>query len=263
MEHFLSKYNQLDELIKINWNISQQSVVFLDLVISISNNSISTKIFQKTSNIFQYIPPTSFHKPQQLHNFIGAELERFFFLSSTYSDYVQTSCLFWHRLIKRGYSHSILHQIYSKFNSKHLPFNWNSISKPPSTILPKPLQQSSFFLKLPFNPSFKHFKLFHLLPNTSNLPNDFQNFMISWHNHPTIGQKLIKAQFDNNNDNNNNNNIDLSLEFSEEEQQHYIEPLFQTYWEHLNELDEDNNVLLINNNNNNSIWHAATTIDTL
>jgi hypothetical protein len=247
---FLRKYNKLDDLIKINWNISTNSVVFLDLIIYFNNNSIHTKIYQKPTNIYQYIPPTSFHKHNQLHNFIGAELERFYFLSSTYKEYVETSQLFWDRLIKQGYSHSILHKIFSKFNNINLPTKWNTTIKPPSTLQPKQQQPHCFFLKLPYNPTFKHFKLSNLLPNTSNLPETFQNFMISWYNHPTIGKKLIKAQFGDNDitENINNNNIELSLEFSEDNEDDSNPPQHLPFWDILKIMDEDIPPSIINNN---------------
>jgi reverse transcriptase-like protein len=188
MDAFLQNYNNMHPSIKVNWKIGK-SVEYLDIGIQLdSNNNIITYPFQKPMSIFQYIPFQSFHKPDQKLNWITAELERFWFISSQFHHFNQVCYLFWHRLRQRGYPSHIIAKIFNNFKFSH----WDGHQKlfpqkpQPST------QQHTFFLKLEYNPTWMNFKLQMILP--TEIPNPNWKFIISWSNPPNMGKKLVKAK---------------------------------------------------------------------
>jgi hypothetical protein len=104
----LSEFNALHEKIKITTDVSQTSIVFLDLCIYLdtTNNKLLTKPFQKPMNQYLYIPYTSYHHRHMMKGWITGELKRYIRLSSRESDFLEIRKKFYDRLSDRGYPSS-------------------------------------------------------------------------------------------------------------------------------------------------------------
>jgi hypothetical protein len=105
----LAKWNefklQLNNWGSLQWIIEEPSkhTTFLDLNISIENNSITTSTFQKTMNRYLYIPPLSSHPPSCLKGLIAGELRRYYLQNNT-ENFQEILAKFIGRLLDRGYN---------------------------------------------------------------------------------------------------------------------------------------------------------------
>jgi hypothetical protein len=75
-KNFESKLNEWGSL---EWIIEQPSnkTVFLDLSIELINSKIQTSTFQKSLNLYLYLPPRSAHPPSCLKGLIAGEMRRY------------------------------------------------------------------------------------------------------------------------------------------------------------------------------------------
>ena len=75
-EDFKNETNTFDIL---EWEFEEPStkVNFLDLTISLENNKISTKTFQKAMNLYQYLSPRSNHPPGMIKGIIYSLLKTY------------------------------------------------------------------------------------------------------------------------------------------------------------------------------------------
>ena len=89
----------------LRWKFSPLStkVNFLDLEISINNGIISTKTFEKPSNLHFYILSSSAHPHGCLKGLIEGMVYRYFRLNSNLSDFLHIIGKFFTRLVYRGY----------------------------------------------------------------------------------------------------------------------------------------------------------------
>ena len=76
---------------------------FLDLNISIENNSITTSTFQKMMNLYLYIPPLSSHPPSCLKGLIARELCQYYLQNNT-ENFQEILTKFIGRLLDRGHN---------------------------------------------------------------------------------------------------------------------------------------------------------------
>jgi hypothetical protein len=60
---------------------------FLDLTLEIKNGHIVTKTYEKPTNLFLYIPPTSAHSPGVLKSIIFGNVHRYWYQNSNIDDY--------------------------------------------------------------------------------------------------------------------------------------------------------------------------------
>ena len=155
-------------------------------------------------SIYQYIPFNSFHVKSQKLGWITAELERFWFLSTTYYKYLITTHLFFNRLKQRGYPTSIIHYIFEKFNKSHWTKDKNKIN----ITKQQNNNKTTFYLKLEYNPTWINFKLHQIIPK--DIPNGW-NFQISWSNSSNLGKKLIKSKLNDKKLESNHNNMTKQL----------------------------------------------------
>lgn len=100
---FLRKLNNLAPTIKLTSTISQEKIVFLDLVVVHENGRLITQPYQKPLNRYLYLPYTSYHPTHAKKSFIKAELLRYVRLSSKKYDFLQIKEKFFVRLRNRGY----------------------------------------------------------------------------------------------------------------------------------------------------------------
>jgi len=79
-----------------------KATVFLDLNIKILQSKIHTSTFQKSLNLYLYIPPKSAHPPSCLKGLISGELRRYWFQNSP-EDFKKILIKFMEQLVNRGH----------------------------------------------------------------------------------------------------------------------------------------------------------------
>ncbi|KNZ54479.1 reverse transcriptase [Puccinia sorghi] len=94
--------------LELSWTVSQTSLAFLDINLQVNATDcsaprITTSVYQKPSNAYQYIPWSSYHPPKVKLAFVKGELVRYARTSSTKEAYLNVSSLFYQRLRSRGY----------------------------------------------------------------------------------------------------------------------------------------------------------------
>jgi hypothetical protein len=113
----LEKFNNLHPNIKIDFNFSIKSVVFLDLNIYINPNfpnKLQVSCFQKLMNKYLYLPFTSYHNDSLKQNFIRGELIRYLRNCSEEENFKAIKIAFFGRLRARGYPSEFLLPIFLK-----------------------------------------------------------------------------------------------------------------------------------------------------
>ena len=90
---------------KLRWEAEEpsNSVVFLDMVLSISNNRIVTQLYEKMLNLYLYINPFSAHSPGVLSGLIIGNILRIHHLCSDPAVRRDFYTKFFYRLRARGY----------------------------------------------------------------------------------------------------------------------------------------------------------------
>lgn len=76
LEAFLTKLNDNDKNIKLVWNISDQQVIFLDLNITLTGNTLTTKTHFKNIDTNSYLTMKSCHHKPWLYNIPKGQLVR-------------------------------------------------------------------------------------------------------------------------------------------------------------------------------------------
>jgi hypothetical protein len=109
----IDSFAKLAAPLKITYTIDTNSVAFLDLNIQLSNEgSIYFKTYQKSMNLYEYIPSFSSHSYGVFKGFIFGELKRYIRTNSRYQDFDFIRTLFWKRLTDRGYSSGFLRPLF-------------------------------------------------------------------------------------------------------------------------------------------------------
>jgi hypothetical protein len=89
METWTTFKNTLNQWGSLEWIVEEplQSLNFLDLTLHISNSKILTKTYQKSMNLYLYIPSNSAHPPSCLIGPITGELRRYWLQNSNKNDF--------------------------------------------------------------------------------------------------------------------------------------------------------------------------------
>jgi hypothetical protein len=140
-EHLLnSLFSQMNAFIPdihLTFSYSKHSVNFLDLSIFSSHNQLMFRTFQKSFNIYQYLPPFTLHSPSCISGFIKGELIRFVRSNTLLADRLIFATLFRKRLLARGYSQSYLARIFSSISfSTRRPVSRSSTDKIIPLVIP-------------------------------------------------------------------------------------------------------------------------------
>jgi hypothetical protein len=89
------------------------SVDFMDLTIKVTtDNRITTTLFEKALNIYQYLTPTSAHPPGVVTGLVYGSIFRLYTLCSDPTDITSKLKLFYHRLRVRGWQASVLDPLF-------------------------------------------------------------------------------------------------------------------------------------------------------
>jgi hypothetical protein len=91
---------------KLTWEFSERtlSVNFLDLTLTLKDQTLVTCLYEKPLNLYLYIPPHSAHPPGILRGMIAGYITRVFRLTTTKTDCEASIRKFFRRLCARGYT---------------------------------------------------------------------------------------------------------------------------------------------------------------
>eukprot|EP00957_Ditylum_brightwellii_P085513 6504111-Ditylum_brightwellii.AAC.1 len=100
----------------LEWEVieSNTSAVFMDLTISIKNGKIHTTRFEKSLNLYLYIPPHSAHPPGALNGIIFGQIHQIFILCLEQPDIKKSVNQFYVCLLQRGYQRTDILPIFNK-----------------------------------------------------------------------------------------------------------------------------------------------------
>ena len=106
----------MDNFGSLTWKVESRStaVNFMDLSISIKNNRLVTKIYEKPENLYLYLPSASCHTPGIIKGTVIGMIYRYYVLISSQSDYIAQIETFFHRLCNRGYRPGYLKPIFEE-----------------------------------------------------------------------------------------------------------------------------------------------------
>jgi hypothetical protein len=181
--------NTMNEWGKLRWIVSDRttSVDFLDLNLTINNGRILTRTFQKSMNLYLYIPPISAHPTSCFKGLIVGNFLRF---RKQNND--ENFCIllrnFAHHLLARGHSLKAIRKIFRNAanltdNKRLLPIRSPVDTPPaadPTTPLPDPtIANRSLYLHWEYHPSgIKREQLREIFKSTLADCNPFQKGMI-------------------------------------------------------------------------------------
>ncbi len=99
----------------LKWDVTNptKSVNFLDLTITIENDRITTKTFQKPNNPYLYIPPHSAHTQGTIKGIIFSLLRTYYRQNSKNSDFVYFASLLFKRHVMQGWDPGVLKDIFT------------------------------------------------------------------------------------------------------------------------------------------------------
>jgi len=94
----------------LTWEFEElsTSVNFLDLTISIENNTIITTTYQKALNLYQYLGPTSAHPPKMIRGVVYSLLKTYYQQNTRESDYNAIVAQTYKRYCNRGWNRAKL-----------------------------------------------------------------------------------------------------------------------------------------------------------
>jgi hypothetical protein len=97
--------NDLNNWGSLQWKIEEPSrkKVFLDLEITLQDNTVTTRTYQKDMNLYLYIPPLSAHPPSCFKGLITSEVRRYW-LQNNPENFQKILINFIERLVERGHS---------------------------------------------------------------------------------------------------------------------------------------------------------------
>ena len=113
-ETFAAAMNNPDH--ELTWIVEQpsQSVIFMDLRISVTGSRLKTSLYEKRHNLHLYIPPHSCHPPGLLPGMVHGQIFRIFTLCSERQDQHAAVRSFFRQLQVRGYSPKTLRPLFKK-----------------------------------------------------------------------------------------------------------------------------------------------------
>jgi len=108
-EHFKA---DTDNFGSLTWEFKEpsQSVAFLDLTISIEDSRITTKMYQKALNLYQYIMPQSNHPPNMMKCILYNLTQNYHRQNSKYNDYKDMATKLYNRHVNRGWDRATIKQ---------------------------------------------------------------------------------------------------------------------------------------------------------
>jgi hypothetical protein len=114
--------NDVDTFGILTWDIKKQklssSVDFLDLTLTIEGSRIVSRTFQKTMNLYLYLPSASAHSLSCIKGTIYGLINRYYAQNTYRKDYVYFVVLLYVRLLQRGWNREFISGLISEASSK-------------------------------------------------------------------------------------------------------------------------------------------------
>ena len=175
VDEFIKDFHKPYPTIRLDAITTEQHGVFLDVRFTLSPHtentySLSHKLYQKPTNVYQYIPTHSTHRPHVFSNLVLQELKRYRLLCTDNDDFLHVSSLFSQRLSVRGYPSQIYTQALNLLPSRNTLLEELHKSFEPATDQPN---GSKLICSLPFpslypNPAWKG--IFNTSPTLTGIP---------------------------------------------------------------------------------------------
>ena len=107
--------DDVDDYGILTWDIKQQklskTVHFLDLTLTINNRTIISKTYQKTMNLYLYLPFASAHPQGCIKGTIYGLINRYYAQNTYRKDYANIVRLLYHRICERGWDSQYIHDL--------------------------------------------------------------------------------------------------------------------------------------------------------
>lgn len=205
--NYVNDFNSYCPTIKFEAVTVGHSGVMLDLEFTLQLQESSAldivihKLYQKPRNVYQYIPPSSEHKPSLFKNIILQELKRYSIASSLPSDYTSIVSSFRQRLLARGYDASTIDSTLLEVPTRStlLTQLLSNTQKEKSTIYKK--TPPIITLCIPrLNPPIPWGAICQIPETISSHPSFTNNYstnrtVIGSRNPPSIGSSLLRSSY--------------------------------------------------------------------
>jgi hypothetical protein len=213
--NFKTRMNEFGILI---WDVEEptNSVNYLDVTLQIRNKRVDSRLFEKSMNLYLYLPPHSNHPPGVLKGVIVGMIKRINILTTDAGRRRQDIQRFFNRLVARGF---LAERLKPVFDAILLQLH-NQTNQLSNALTPQPTDNNAAnaaFLHLQYHPldppSREIQKLFreHLLiegsvnpynpslPDLRNLdgvPLGINRMIVAYHRAPNLGNLLSPRNFD-------------------------------------------------------------------
>ena len=192
----------------LKWEFTHPSTScnFMDLSISISNNRLTTTLYEKKQNLYLYIPPHSAHPPKIINGLIYGHILRLYRLCSDKRDIdiQQKSKEFFTRLTLRGHSPATLTPLFQHAHKQAI--NYITQQHMPSAAKHQP-PTTTTFLHLQYHPQDPnrhtiqqlwnstvarptHQTPLHNIKNLHGQPSNIDRLTVAYSRPPNIGNLL-------------------------------------------------------------------------
>mmetsp|Transcript_25192 Transcript_25192/g.40862 ORF Transcript_25192/g.40862 Transcript_25192/m.40862 type:complete len:678 (-) Transcript_25192:58-2091(-) len=139
----------------LSWDFDPrtQSMDYMDMTVTIEEDGrITTSLYEKEMNLYQYLPPNSCHPPGVLTGLIMGGVLRILQLCSDRNDADGHIFNFYHRLISRGHQPTNLLPIFDKAitNAEAYIANYSTSTKSSKSVARK--KRDSIYFHIPYHP---------------------------------------------------------------------------------------------------------------
>ncbi len=202
LEDQINHLNTLHPNLKFTADISDSTINFLDLTIFKSpdyhnTGKLSTKVFTKPCDTFQYIMPNSIHPPATFKAFIYGEFLRFARNSSEEEDFTNQSAFFKQKLIERGYTEDFITKIQNKVShqDRQRILNTTGVKEFQNHDIPLVFTTTYTGHLTPKNIKHALLKNWHIINNNHELKKTFKDPpLLAFKRSPNIQDKIIKSK---------------------------------------------------------------------
>ena len=169
---------------KLEWTVNPlaNSAIFLDMELTITDQTVSTKLYEKILNLYLYISPYSAHPPGVLSGLVIGNILRIYHLCSEPSQRTTYYKMFFQRLRARGYLPSQLNNLFQRAfilaKTKPMPSTKNkrlereNIRNTNVNNNTSKTEDNSAILHIPFHPKSPNSKQIQQLFRTTFLGKD-------------------------------------------------------------------------------------------
>ena len=183
--------NKMKSCIKFETNISEHSVNFLDVTISLKDGKLSTSLYTKPTNAHLYLNWNSCHPKHVLKNIPKGQFIRIKRICSETTDFEKYSKILKHHLLKRGYQLNNINEAYmTAKTTNRSQFLMETISKEKDV---QSIFVCSWHPKLRKLPSILK-NNYHILANDKKLSEIFKTIpTVAFRRKKTLGNFLVKT----------------------------------------------------------------------